>query len=51
MGRKGTAVTFFSNHDLKTLKEVIRTNNIKPVWLTAAPQLGKTKKPRKTHRK
>jgi len=51
MGRKGTAVTFFSNHDFRTLKEVIETNNIRPIWLTAAPQLGNIKKPRRTHRR
>ena len=51
MGRKGTAVTFFSNHDLQTLKEVIETNNIKPIWLTADPQLDKIKKTKSTYRK
>ena len=51
MGRKGTAVTFFSNHDLQTLKEVIETNNIKPIWLTANPKLSKIKKLKNTRRK
>ncbi|MHC4365630.1 MAG: DEAD/DEAH box helicase [Planctomycetota bacterium] len=51
MGRRGTAVTFFSNHDLQTLKEIIETNNIKPIWLTADPQLDKIKKPRHTYGK
>jgi ATP-dependent RNA helicase DeaD len=51
MGRKGTAITFFNNHDLHTLKEVIETNNIKPVWLNAEPQLDKIKRPRNTYRK
>ncbi len=51
MGRKGTAVTFFGNHDFQTLKETIETNNIKPIWLTADPQLGKIKKQKNTYRK
>jgi ATP-dependent RNA helicase DeaD len=34
-----------------TLKEVIETNNIKPVWLNAEPQLDKIKRPRNTYRK
>jgi len=51
MGRKGTAVTFYGNHDLRTLKEVIQTNNIKPIWLNAEPQFDRIRKPKNTHRK
>jgi ATP-dependent RNA helicase DeaD len=51
MGRKGTAITFFGNHDLQILREVIETNNIKPIWLTADPQLDKIKKSRHTYGK
>ena len=46
MGRKGTAVTFFSSHDLHTLKTIIKNNNIDPVWLSAEPQLDNIKKPK-----
>ncbi len=51
MGRKGTAVTFFSTHDLHTLKIIIRNNNIDPVWLSACPQLDNIKKPKNRHRR
>ncbi len=50
MGRKGTAVTFFSTHDLHTLKTIIRNNNIDPVWLSADPQLDNIRKPKNIHR-
>jgi ATP-dependent RNA helicase DeaD len=39
MGRKGTAVTFFGRGDLRTLKEIIRDNNVEPVWLGEKPDL------------
>ena len=39
MGRKGTAVTFYSRHDIGTLKEIINRNNIEPVWLSEPPNL------------
>jgi len=41
MGRKGTAVTFFSSHDLRDLKTVIISNNVKPVWLDKEPDLNR----------
>ena len=44
MGREGTAVTFFSYHDLRTLKVIIETNNLKPVWLSGDPQLNNVRK-------
>ncbi len=46
MGRKGFAVTFFSNYDLHTLKSIIKNNNIEPVWLSAPPQLNNIKAPK-----
>ncbi|MCH7559020.1 MAG: DEAD/DEAH box helicase [Planctomycetes bacterium] len=46
MGRKGIAVTFFSTHDLHTLKTIIKNNNIDPVWLSAEPQLNNIRKPK-----
>jgi hypothetical protein len=51
MGRKGTAVTFFSTHDLHTLKTIIKNNNIDPVWLSAHPQLDNIRKPKNRHRR
>ncbi|MBW8039108.1 MAG: DEAD/DEAH box helicase [Planctomycetes bacterium] len=46
MGRKGFAVTFFSNHDLHTLKSIIKNNNIEPVWLSEPPQLNNISTPK-----
>ncbi|MBA7668176.1 RNA helicase CrhR [subsurface metagenome] len=51
MGRKGTAVTFFSTHDLHTLKTIIKNNNIDPVWLSAEPQLNNIRKPKNRRRR
>jgi len=51
MGRKGFALTFFSNHDLHTLKTIIKNNNIEPVWLTATPQLNNISKPKNRRRR
>lgn len=39
MGRKGTAVTFYAKGDLGDLKNLIKINRIKPVWLGSAPDL------------
>jgi ATP-dependent RNA helicase DeaD len=39
MGRIGTAVTLFSSHDIRRLKEIIRDNNVEPVWLSGRPPL------------
>ena len=46
MGRKGTAVTFFSSFDLRELKTIIETNNIRPVWLCEQPDLDNIKRPK-----
>jgi ATP-dependent RNA helicase DeaD len=51
MGRKGTAVTFFSTHDLHILKTIIKNNNIDPVWLSAYPQLDNIRKPKNRRRR
>ncbi len=51
MGRKGFALTFFSYHDLHTLKTIIKNNNIEPVWLTATPQLNNISKPKNRRRR
>jgi ATP-dependent RNA helicase DeaD len=46
MGRKGFALTFFSNHDLHTLKKIIKNNNIEPTWLSVPPQLNNITMPK-----
>jgi len=51
MGRKGYALTFFSNHDLHTLKTIIKNNNIEPVWLSAPPQLNNITMPKNRRRR
>ena len=51
MGRKGFALTFFSNHDLHTLKTIIKNNNIEPVWLSAPPQLNNITMPKNRGRR
>ncbi|MGB2807910.1 MAG: DEAD/DEAH box helicase [Sedimentisphaerales bacterium] len=51
MGRKGFALTFFSNHDFHTLKTIIKNNNIEPVWLSAPPQLNSIRKPKNRGRR
>jgi len=53
MGRKGVALTLFTKSDLRILKAVIDTNNIKPVWEGAEPALDdfKRKKKRKKNYK
>ena len=51
MGRKGFALTFFSHHDLRTLKTIIQNNNIEPVWLSSTPQLNNISKPKNSRRR
>jgi len=51
MGRKGFALTFFSNHDLHTLETIIKNNNIEPTWLSAPPQLNSISKPKNRRRR
>jgi len=47
MGRKGVAFTLFTRADLPTLKAVIDTNNIKPIWQGPPPNLNDIKRPQK----
>ena len=51
MGRQGTAVTFFSRSDLYVLKEIIKSNNVKPVWLSEEPNLDNIRAPKKDPRR
>lgn len=46
MGRKGTAMTFFTDYDLQDLKTVINNNNIEPTWLSAKPNLNNIRRPK-----
>lgn len=47
MGRKGIALTLFTRSDLRILKTVIDTNDIKPVWHGPAPDLNNLSRPKK----
>lgn len=40
MGRKGVALTLFTRADLRALKAIIDTNNIKPIWEGTKPDLA-----------
>ena len=51
MGRKGFALTFFSTHNLHTLKTIIKNNNIEPVWLSVPPQLNNITMPKNRRRR
>ena len=46
MGRSGTAMTFITGQELKSLKTLLKTNRIDPVWHGAAPSLHPAPKPR-----
>ncbi|MFH1716096.1 MAG: DEAD/DEAH box helicase [Planctomycetota bacterium] len=46
MGRKGIALTLFTKAELRSLKTVIDTNHIQPVWHGAEPDLKHTARPR-----
>ena len=47
MGRKGTAVTFFRSAELRTLRTIIRSNHLEPVWLNQEPDLDNIRASRK----
>jgi len=53
MGRKGTALTFISNRDFGTLKELLKDTSLESEWLGEEPNLTKpaNKGPRKNKRK
>ena len=46
MGRKGVALTLFTKSDLRILKAIIDTNNIKPVWEGTEPDLDNLQRPK-----
>ncbi len=41
MGRKGVAMTFFTNANLRDLRQILRMNHIQPVWRGPAPDLDR----------
>ena len=47
MGRKGVALTLFTRSDMQNLKDIINTNNIKPVWEGDDPGLDNLQRPKK----
>ena len=49
LGRKGIAMTFFTNNDLATLKELIKNNRIDPIWQGPEPDLSGTPRKRSFH--
>jgi len=50
MGRKGIALTLFTKKDLRNLKTIIKTNNIKPIWQGTEPDLKNISRPRKSRK-
>ena len=46
MGRKGVALTFYSKGNLRDLKNLLRINRIKPVWIGKEPDLENIRKGR-----
>jgi len=52
MGRKGIALTLYTNSDLRILKAVIDTNDLKPIWEGPEPNLKNPprQQKRKTYR-
>lgn len=46
MGHKGVAMTFFTNHDLFDLKNLIYANRLDPVWQGPEPDLSKAARSR-----
>ena len=51
MGRKGVALTLFTKADMRSLKAVISTNRIQPVWLGAEPDLKHISSRRKSRKR
>jgi len=51
MGRKGIALTFFTQKDLRNLKGVIDKNNIQPIWQGKEPDLEHISRRRKSRRR
>jgi len=51
MGRKGIALTLFTQHDLHNLRDVIKTNRIQPLWHGPEPNLNHITRPRTSRRR
>ena len=46
MGRKGTAITFYTRGDLHDLRDLLKRNRITPIWLGQEPDLDNLKQNR-----
>ena len=51
MGRQGVALTLFTKADIRSLKAVIDTNGIQPVWQGAEPDLKHISHRRKSRKR
>lgn len=51
MGRKGIALTLFTKRDLSSLKAIINTNRIKPVWQGAEPDFKNIPRPHRSRKR
>ncbi len=51
MGRKGVALTLFTKADIRSLKAVINTNGIQPIWQGAEPDLKHISRRRKSRKR
>ena len=51
MGRKGIALTLFTERDLRILKAIINTNRIQPIWEGAEPDLKRVSSPCRSRRR
>ena len=51
MGRKGVALTLFTKADMLSLKAIINTNRIQPIWQGAEPDLKNISRQRKSRKR
>jgi ATP-dependent RNA helicase DeaD len=51
MGRKGIALTLYTQRDLGNLRAVIKTNRLQPVWHGPQPDLDHIHRPRTSSRR
>ncbi|OHB63512.1 MAG: hypothetical protein A2168_04580 [Planctomycetes bacterium RBG_13_50_24] len=51
MGRTGVALTLFTTQDLYSLKDLINTNRIQPIWQGAEPDLKNISRPRRSRKR
>jgi ATP-dependent RNA helicase DeaD len=51
MGRKGIALTLFTKRDIRSLRAIIDTNRIEPIWQGPEPDLKHISHPRKSRKR